>query len=68
MIPLSQRQQTLRTASFHDAQARELYASRYRPIGIRAVRAGTRKADGTFEESAADRRELPAVLRDGHHD
>ncbi len=54
-----------RTASFHDASAREAYASRFRPIAIPAILAGTR---WTRPALIAQHRDAPAFLRHGFDD
>lgn len=54
---------------FHDATARETYASRFRPIAIQAVAAGTRQPSGALKKHGEARRaELPGVLRHGFDD
>jgi hypothetical protein len=69
MIPLSPRHTAPRSASFHDATARETYASWFRPIAIPAVAAGTRQVSRAFEKKSEDRRgEIPGVLRNGFDD
>lgn len=59
------RQPTQRSASFHDASAREAYASRFRPIGIPAILAGTRWASAAL---TSQHRDVPAILRNGSED
>jgi|GEM_PF-3916724 len=54
-----------RTASFHDASAREAYASRFRPIAIPAILAGTRWTPAAL---TSQRRDVPALLRNGFED
>jgi hypothetical protein len=54
-----------RSASFHDATAREAYASRFRPIAIPAILAGTRWAPAAL---TPQRRDVPAILRSGSED
>ena len=54
---------------FHDAAARATYASRFRPIAIRAVAAGTRQAPPALKQQGEGRKaELPGVLRHGFFD
>ncbi|WP_293812953.1 hypothetical protein [uncultured Bosea sp.] len=54
---------------FHDATARATYASRFRPIAIRAVAAGTRQVPATLKLQGEGRKaELPGVLRHGFYD
>ncbi|SDG75735.1 hypothetical protein [Bosea robiniae] len=54
---------------FHDATARATYASRFRPIAIRAVAAGTRQAVPALKQHGEARKaDLPGVLRHGFHD
>ena len=54
---------------FHDAAARASYASRFRPIAIRAVAAGTRQVPPALKQHGEARRaELPGVLRHGFYD
>lgn len=69
MIPLNARPMTQPSASFHDATAREAYASRFRPIAIQAVAAGTRQASAALQKKDEGQRgELPGVLRHGFDD
>ncbi|SEG61430.1 hypothetical protein SAMN04488115_107336 [Bosea lathyri] len=69
MIPLNPRSTAPRSASFHDATARETYASWFRPIAIPAVAAGTRQVSRTLERKSEDRRvDIPGVLRDDFDD
>lgn len=54
---------------FHDATARAIYASRFRPIAIRAVAAGTRQVPPALKLQGEGRKaELPGVLRHGFYD
>lgn len=54
---------------FHDPTARATYTSRFRPIAIRAVAAGTRQASPALKQHGEARKaELPGVLRHGFHD
>jgi len=53
---------------FHDATARATYASRFRPIAIRAVAAGTRQAPAALKQHEERKAELPGVLRHGFFD
>ena len=54
---------------FHDATARATYTSRFRPIALRAVAAGTRQASPALKQhDEARRAELPGVLRHGFCD
>ncbi|MCA0417819.1 MAG: hypothetical protein LCH80_03750 [Proteobacteria bacterium] len=54
---------------FHDATARAIYASRFRPIAIRAVAAGTRQISPALKQHGEARKaELPGVLRHGFYD
>jgi multidrug efflux pump subunit AcrB len=69
MISSNARRMTQPSASLHDAAAREAYASRFRPIGIQAVAAGTRQASTAFQNKCEEQRaELPGVLRHGFDD
>ncbi|HEV2510907.1 hypothetical protein [Bosea sp. (in: a-proteobacteria)] len=54
-----------RSASFHDASAREAYASRFRPIAIPAILAGTRWTPAAL---TSQHRDVPALLRNGFED
>jgi len=56
---------TPRSASFHDATAREAYASRFRPIAIPAILAGTRWTSAAL---ISQHRDVPAILRNGSED
>lgn len=57
------------SASFHDTTARAAYASRFRPIAIAAVAAGTRPKVAELRQDDAERRtELPGILRHGFDD
>ena len=54
---------------FHDAKARETYASQFRPIAIQAVAAGTRQMSGALRKHGETRKaDLPGVLRHGFAD
>jgi hypothetical protein len=54
---------------FHAATARATNATRFRPIAIRAVAAGTRQASPALKEHGEARKaELPGVLRHGFYD
>lgn len=69
MLPVSPRRPTQSKASFHDASARESYGHHFRPIGIQAVAAGTRRAFRELHirsEEHPDTR--PGVLRNGFDD
>lgn len=70
MRPQNPRQQmTQGSASFHDAAAKDAYASRFRPIAFPAVAAGTRRAsppEGQKTEKNPDN--VPAILRNGFDD
>ncbi|MBD3848771.1 hypothetical protein GGC47_001840 [Bosea sp. OAE752] len=69
MIHLDARSQTQSRKGFHDASARETYASRFRPIAIQAVAAGTRQSSPALRKLDDERRaELPGVLRHGFDD
>lgn len=69
MISLNARRTTQPSASFHDATAREAYASRFRPIAIQAIAAGTRKASAALQKKGEEQRvDLPGVLRNGFDD
>jgi hypothetical protein len=69
MTPADTRRKTQAHASFHDATAREAYASWFRPIALPAVAAGTRRpvaALDTREKDTPSR--LAGVLRNGFDD
>jgi hypothetical protein len=66
--PPAARRKTPAHASFHDAAAREVYASRFRPIAFPAVAAGTRSRSETLKEERAEKRDIPAILRHGFDD
>jgi hypothetical protein len=69
MRPQDQRQKTQGSASFHDAAARDAYASRFRPIAFRAVAAGTRRASPAEEQKTEKNPDnVPAILRNGFDD
>lgn len=53
------------SASFHDAAAREAYATHFRPIAIPAILAGTRWTSHAFQPR---HRDVPAILRNGSED
>ncbi|MBN9452071.1 MAG: hypothetical protein J0I42_08950 [Bosea sp.] len=54
---------------FHDAAARATYASRFRPIAIPAVAAGTRQVPPALKQHGEARQaDLPGVLRHGFYD
>ncbi len=59
----TQGRETRRTASFHDASARDLYAPRFGSIGISAVAAGLSLGKARRATPAA--RDIPAILRHG---
>lgn len=65
---LVSRRRTQTHASFHDAAAREAYASHFRPIAFPAVAAGTRSRPDTLTDQRAERRDIPAILRHGFDD
>ncbi len=52
-----------KSANFHDASARDLYASQYRAIGIAAVAAGAQQRAVT--RAAPSPLDIPAILRFG---
>jgi len=54
-----------RSASFHDASARDVYAARFRPIAIPAVVAGTRWSPAAL---TSQHRSVPTFLRNGFDD
>lgn len=62
------RQTTQRSASFHDAAAKEAYASRFRPIAFPAVAAGTRRSSPALQTAERKSVTIPAVLRNGFDD
>ena len=69
MTHLNARSHTQSRKGFHDASARETYASRFRPIAIQAVAAGTRRNPHALKESGEARKaDLPSVLRHGFDD
>lgn len=70
MRPQNERQQmTQGSASFHDATAKDAYASRFRPIAFPAVAAGTRRATPAQDRAAEKKPDnVPAVLRNGFDD
>ncbi len=69
MIHLDARSHTQSRKGFHDASARETYASRFRPIAIQAVAAGTRRNSSALKELGEARKaELPSVLCHGFDD
>ncbi|WP_353187437.1 hypothetical protein [Bosea sp. (in: a-proteobacteria)] len=69
MIHLDARSTTQTRKGFHDASARETYASLFRPIAIQAVAAGTRRNSEALRESGEPRKaDLPGVLRHGFDD
>jgi hypothetical protein len=69
MIPLSPRRPTQINASFHDPKAWEAYTSRFRPIAIQAVAAGTRRAASALPEDKEDKpSRLAGVLRSDFED
>jgi hypothetical protein len=61
MSSANQRNESSRNGSFHDQAARDAYASLFRPIGIAAVLAGTRKPAVALDIRKKD---LPGVLRE----
>jgi hypothetical protein len=63
-----QRRETRRTASFHDASARETYARRFGAIGISAVAASAGLAARKAERTTPRAGDIPAILRAGPHD
>jgi hypothetical protein len=63
-----QRRETRRTASFHDASARETYARHFGTIGISAVAAGAGLASRKAERSTPRLVDIPAILRAAPHD
>lgn len=69
MLQHDARHQLQLRKGFHDATARETYASQFRPIAIQAVAAGTRQPSGALRQQGEARRaELPGVLRHGFDD
>ncbi|MBN9442624.1 hypothetical protein [Bosea sp. (in: a-proteobacteria)] len=69
MIHLDARSQTQARKGFHDATARETYASHFRPIAIQAVAAGTRRSPQALKDTEGARKTaLPGVLRHGFDD
>lgn len=70
MRPENQRHQmTQGSASFHDAAAKDAYASRFRPIAFPAVAAGTRRASPAEARKAESKPDnIPSVLRNGFDD
>ncbi len=64
MNPSHPRRQTQANASFHDATAKEAYASWFRPIALPAVAAGTRRPAAALDTRTKDVPSRPAgVLR-----
>lgn len=54
---------------FHDAAARVIYATFFRPIALQAVAAGTRQMSPALKQHGEARKaELPGVLRHGFYD
>ncbi len=65
MPPVQTRRENPRSANFHDDAARQVYAPRFRAIGIAAVAAGTRRS---AVPKALSPRDVPAILRNGFDD
>ncbi|RDJ20060.1 hypothetical protein DWF00_14770 [Bosea caraganae] len=69
MRPQNPRQQmTQGNATFHDAAAKDAYASRFRPIAFPAIAAGTRRAPAEEQNAEKKPENIPAILRNGFDD